>query len=202
MNRKIFLAAISILMILVTNAQKLTVIVNYVDSDENGNKNDIAYRPNQLLNWQDFKGKPDAGSDAVALTNAGFGVKLAFRRAENESQLNINVNCSFSRKDSWVKPTNKTDYILNHEQKHFDIAYIHTILFVKKLRNANFTNSNYDAVIQKIYSETAVAMTNMQNKYDGETSHSRITEKQAAWDVTIDQLVSASSKDNSSNKTK
>ena len=45
-------------------------------------------------------------------------------------------------------------------------------------------------------------MTNMQNKYDGETSHSRITEKQAAWDVTIDQLVSASSKENSSNKTK
>ncbi len=27
---------------------------------------------------------------------------------------------------------NKTTYILNHEQKHFDIAYIHTILFIHR----------------------------------------------------------------------
>lgn len=202
MNKKIFLATISFLLILITNAQKLTVAVNYVDVSEYENKNDIPYRPNQLLNWNDFKGKPEASSNAAALTNAGFGIKLSFRRAENASQLDIAVNCSFSRKDSWVKLANKTNYILNHEQKHFDIAYINTLLFIKNLRNANFTNTNYNAVIQKIYTETALAMANMQNKYDGETSHSRLPEKQAAWDETINQLLAATNTEFNSSKTK
>ena len=144
-----------------------------------GGGNAILYRPGITLGWTDFKGRPTEGSDAAALTNAGFGLKLAFRRVENSSQLVIDVNCNFSRKDSWVKPGNKTDYILNHEQKHFDIAYIHTCTFIQQLQNAHFTNANYNAVIEKIYKENALAMSRMQNQYDSETSHSRLPAKQA-----------------------
>lgn len=154
-------------------------------SESTSNSNTIYYKPGELLTWDDFKGKPVAGSDAVALTGAGFGLKLAFHRVGNTSELVISVSCSFSKKDSWVLPGNKTSYILNHEQKHFDIAYINTFLFIQNLRNAHFTNANYASAIEKVYNETASAMSKIQDQYDMETSHSRIPEKQADWDQKI-----------------
>jgi len=192
MKRRILLASIILFCSLAINAQKITTVVNYVTGNGDADKNIIYYQPGQFLTWDDFKGNPAEGSDAAALTNAGFGLKLAFRKVDNVSQLVINVNCNFSKKDSWVKKGNNTPYILNHEQKHFDIAYFHTLLFIQKLQAATFTNNNYAAVIEKIYKEAATDMGVMQSQYDAETSHSRIAEKQQLWDEKIsDQLVSA-----------
>ncbi|MEO6547208.1 MAG: hypothetical protein ABIN94_04390 [Ferruginibacter sp.] len=177
-------------------AQKMNVAVNYVTTDGAKNNNTIFYRAGQSLNWGDFKGTPVNASDAVALTNAGFGVKLLFRSVENRSsQLVISVSCSFSRKDSWVKTGNKNDYILNHEQKHFDLAFIHTQLFIRNLRKADFTNANYAGLIEKIYNQTAAELTDIQDKYDLETSHSRIPKKQGEWDEKISTMLSSALKE-------
>ena len=189
MIKVIFLFSITILFSAVLPAQLLSVAVNYTTSDETIDKHIIFYQPGQLLAWDDFKGQPVEESDAVALTNAGFSLKLAFHQVGNISQLVIDVNCNFSEKKSWVKNGNKTPYILNHEQKHFDIAYIHTRLFIQKLKNAAFKSNNYEAVITKIHNETAAAMSKMQNQYDLETNHSRITDKQMAWDEKISKLL-------------
>lgn len=176
-------------------AQKLNVVVNYVATVDQKNSNNIHYTVDKMLNWSDFQGKPVEASDAAAITNAGFGVNLLFRRNEKATELVIDVNCSFSKKDSWVKNANKKAYILKHEQGHFDIAFIHTISFMQKLRNASFTTSNYAAVIQKIYNQSVTEMSNMQNQYDSETDHSKISEKQAAWDSKISQQLSLAIKE-------
>jgi len=187
MNKRILLVAIVFFCSLAINAQKLSAVVNYVTGNGEPDHNIVYYQQGQLLTWDDFKGKPVEGNDAAALTNAGFGLKLAFRRVDNVSQLIINVNCNFSKKDSWVKKGNNTPYILNHEQKHFDIAYYHTLLFIRKLKAATLTNDNYAAVIEKIYKEAATEMSVMQNQYDAETSHSRVAAKQQLWDEKISQ---------------
>jgi hypothetical protein len=188
MDKKIMLIVITFMSAVITYAQQFSVGVNYVTSDGSVSNNTIFYKPTQLLIWDDFKGKPvEQRDNAVALTNAGFGLKLAFHRVGNIAQLVISVNCNFSRKDSWVKNGNKTAYILNHEQKHFDIAFIHTVLFIQKLTGASLTSSNYATVIEKIYNEAAAAMSKMQNQYDVETNHSRISEKQSEWDAKISQ---------------
>ena len=176
-------------------AQELSVVMTYVSPETNVDKQVIMYSPVQLLTWSDFQARPNEASEAAAITNAGFGVKLAFRQIENSAELLIRVNCSFSRKDSWVKKNYKTDYILNHEQKHFDIAYIHTVIFMNKLRKAQYTVSNYVTVIEKIYNETAGEMSKMQNEYDGQTSHSRIPEKQSEWDAKVSKQLAASLKE-------
>ncbi|MES2892806.1 MAG: hypothetical protein V4725_12355 [Bacteroidota bacterium] len=192
MTKILSLVTIIVLSVINSFAQKLNVVVNYVEPQSNLDKQVIIYKPDQLLAWSDFQAKPNEASEAAAITNAGFGVKLAFKRIEHSAELLINVNCSFSRKDSWVKKNFKTAYILNHEQKHFDIAYINTVVFINKLRKAQYTVSNYVSVIEKIYNETALEMSKMQNEYDGQTSHSRIPEKQSAWDLKIsNQLTTA-----------
>ncbi|MEP7107208.1 MAG: hypothetical protein ABI760_04485 [Ferruginibacter sp.] len=195
MNKKLFLIAAGFLFSIASYSQKLSVAVNYVTNDGTPNNNIIYYQPNQLLVWDDFRGKPVEGTDAVAMTSAGFSLKLAFRNDEKTSQIVINVNCSFSKRDSWVKAGNKTAYILNHEQKHFDIAYIHTLLFIQNLKNARFTNTNYPEVIERIHNETAAAMNKMQNQYDVETTHSKLPEKQAEWDEKISKQLAMSFKE-------
>lgn len=195
MYKKFFLIVFGFLSSFLLHAQKLSVVVNYVTDDGTINKNNIYYQTDQLLSWDNFKGKPVEGTDAAALTHAGFGLKLMFRRVETTSQLVISVSCSFSQKDSWVKSGNKTSYILNHEQRHFDIAYIHTKLFMEKLKITPFTNTNYGALIEKIYSETAADMSKTQNQYDAETSHSRIPANQAKWDEKISGMLALPVKD-------
>lgn len=195
MNRKILLELFVIFCSLAGNAQKLSTVVNYVIVNGEADHNTIYYQQGQPLTWDDFKGKPVEDNDAVALTNAGFGLKLAFRRVDHVSQLVITVNCNFSRKDSWVKKGNNTTYILNHEQKHFDIAYLHTLLFIQKLKAATLTNDNYAALIEKIYKDAATEMAAMQHQYDAETSHSRVVAKQQQWDEKIsEQLLLATGK--------
>jgi hypothetical protein len=195
MNKRFFLIAGAFLLSMALKAQKFsTLTVNYVTENGAADGNHIYYKPGQPLTWSDFKGKPVTGSDAAALTSAGFGVKLQFRRQGNNSELIIAVSCGFSKKDSWVLPGSKSDYILNHEQKHFDIAYLNTIAFMQKLRAATFTVTNYASVIEKIYNEAAVNMGKVQDQYDSETSHSRIPEKQALWDQVINRQLEVSAK--------
>ncbi len=195
MYKLLFFLALTLVISVLLPAQKLNVTVNYVKPETNSDGMTILYGPDKQLTWDDFRARPNETSEAAAITNAGFGLKLSFKRIENRAELLINVNCSFSRKDSWVKKNYKTDYILNHEQKHFDIAYIHTVIFMKKLREAQYTAGNYAAVIEKIYHETAAEMSRMQNEYDGQTSHSRIPEKQLQWDLKISKQLAMALRD-------
>lgn len=195
MSKFPFISIILLLIAFTINAQKLNVVVNYVAANEQKNSNNINYLAGNMLSWSNFQARPIEASDAAAITNAGFGVNLLFRGNEKGTELVINVNCSFSKKDSWVKKANKTDYILKHEQGHFDIAFINTISFMQKLRNAGFTSGNYAAVIEKIYNQSLAEMSAMQDQYDSQTDHSKISEQQAAWDKKITQQLTLALKE-------
>jgi hypothetical protein len=172
-------------------AQKLQVEVQYVTTDPAATKPLIYYTPPTTLTWNDFKGKPAPTSDAASITNAGIGFKMMFRSQGGEATLKITVNCNFSKNDSWVKDDRKIPYILNHEQHHFDIAYIHAMLFIQKLKAANYTMKDYNKVIEKIYYDCQMALLTMQNDYDRETKNSRLADQQELWDKKIDAQMAA-----------
>lgn len=175
-------------------AQKLEVEVNYVTTGATATKPIIYYTPNTKLTWNDFNGKPDKNSEAAAITNAGIGFNMTFHSKDNVATLNIAVDCNFSKNDSWVKSGKKTDYILNHEQHHFDIAYLFAMQFIHDLKAAKYTVNDYSKTIEKIYYNTQAALLAMQNDYDAETKNSQLTDEQARWNKRIDAQVSAVSK--------
>src|SRR5687768_6780277 len=107
MNKSLPLLFIFFVCCNTSRSQKMDVKVDYVASASK-TSNIINYQPGLVLDWDDFKGKPIESSEAAAITSAGFGLKLAFKRMANSSELLISVNCSFSKKDSWVKPKYKT----------------------------------------------------------------------------------------------
>lgn len=149
----------------------------------------IYYDPSRKLNWNDFKGRPDAASPAAAITESGFGYKMSMQSYKQRATIIITVFCYFNKRNSWVKRNMNTDYALLHEQHHYDITYINAVLFVQKLKEAKITLKNYDALVEKIHDESFAALDKMQNDYDGETSNGRIPNIQYKWNRKIDDYL-------------
>jgi hypothetical protein len=166
-------------------AQKYSVTVNYVKTDGSHNPSLIFYDDNYKLKWDDFKAPPCDDCPEAALTNAGLGLNFAFSSNGEKTTLIINVFCDFDKSKSWVRAVGRNDYILEHEQDHFDISYICTMHFVEKLKAADITASNYNEVVTKLYKEAVTEMANMQDQYDTETNHSIIKDKQLEWNDKI-----------------
>ncbi len=118
---------------------------------------------NRRLTWADYKAKPDQDSDAAASTASVLAVSYSI----SSTGFTYKIECRFSKTRSWG--LHKTDYILSHEQGHFDIA------------EYQFNKRTYQKDLDKIYEEIVQGKDKMQNDYDRETNHSINKEKQAEW---------------------
>ena len=146
----------------------------------------VYYHPENKLSWSNFIGPYEPTGNVAALTASGFGYRAAMHSKNGKGNITIYTYCFFSKPDSWVKPNRHTDYILSHEQHHFDISYIGMKLFMSKLSQANFTLQNYQSLLNKIYKESYQAMSDLQHRYDGETKNGQLPAKQAEWIDAID----------------
>ena len=169
---------------------QLTVTIDWYHGNDNNYTDTIHYDMNRKLVWTDFKGIPDQHSAAAAITESGFGYRMAMNSVNNKVNLVITVFCYFNKRKSWVKRKMDTEYALTHEQHHFDITYINTCSFIQKLKAANFTAANYARLVDSIYDECYESLRTMQDDYDGQTSNGRLKNIQASWNTKIDRMLS------------
>lgn len=166
---------------------QLTVTIHWYEGNPGSKGDTIYYDPGRKLAWSDFKGWPDHNSMAAAITESGFGYRMAMQSRNGKTNLRITIYCYFNKRTSWVKKNMDTDYALTHEQHHFDITYINTSLFAQKLKAAKFTLGNYTNLVDNIYDECYGALRTMQDEYDGQTSNGRINKVQSDWNQKIDR---------------
>ena len=143
----------------------------------------ISWSQEKKLTWADYKGQAKTDTDAAASTATYLGIEYNF----NNKGFDYKITCSFSRTKSWG--LHKTDYILAHEQGHFDIAEIFARKLNKKMSEYKFNKNNFKDDLKKIYLTITVEKEEMQNDYDKETNHSINKEKQAEWLSKIDKLL-------------
>jgi hypothetical protein len=181
---------LSIIFFLFINLQvfsQISVSVNWAPNKPASKSDTIYYSASKKLEWSNFKGKTDPQSDATAITSSGFGYVAGMHYRNEKTTITISVYCYFSKQNSWVRAGGQSDYALNHEQHHFDVTYIVTNLFMQKLKEAKFTRNNYDALIDKIYTESCKELERMQNEYDGQTRNGRLKNIQANWNEKIEK---------------
>ena len=135
----------------------------------------LTWSPTTKLEWADYNGKPDPKSDAAASTATHLGFEYKIRNNE----FSFKITCFFSKDKSWGVV--KTDYILSHEQGHFDIAEIHARKLNKKMADFKLNKNSYRTDLDKIYYDILEEKDVMQTNYDNETNYSRDKEKQAEW---------------------
>ncbi|HYC30265.1 MAG TPA: hypothetical protein VEB42_15630, partial [Chitinophagaceae bacterium] len=79
----------------------------------------LPWRAERKLVWDDFLSAPQKQGDAVASTSTTLGISYQLK----DRTLSYSITCHFAKRKSWGSL--KTDYILAHEQAHFDITEIH-----------------------------------------------------------------------------
>jgi len=143
----------------------------------------IIWSADYRLKWEDFQGKPDLKYEGDALTSSGIIYECEYKSESNKFKFNI--ICYFDKKKSWVKKDKNTDYLLNHEQVHFDITEVFARRLKKELGERTFTTANVKREVSAIYNRIMKEWTAEENLYDKETKHSKIKEKQKEWNLKV-----------------
>ncbi len=143
----------------------------------------LTWTAGRKLTWNDYKASPNPKSDAAATTSTSLSIDYHI----SGSQFSYTIKSWFSRSRSWGR--NKTDYILSHEQGHFDIAEIYARKLHQRMSAYTFSKKNYQKELNRIYNEVADEKAAVQQQYDRETRHSIDEVKQAEWLKKISRML-------------
>jgi hypothetical protein len=154
----------------------------YFDSKKEDNEY-IPWTYDRPLTWEDFQSSPKKNTDAVASASTSLGIAYQIRNGE----LTYQITCNFSKIKSWGIV--KTDYILAHEQGHFDITEIFARKLYQELKAYRLNVKTYKQDINNIYRKIVAEKEAFQEAYDGQTDHSRQKRAQYEWLDRIDQIL-------------
>ncbi|MEO7924148.1 MAG: DUF922 domain-containing protein [Chitinophagaceae bacterium] len=143
----------------------------------------MAWSPTRKLNWNDYKASPNPESDAAASTTTILGIDYNI----SSTSFSFKIQSLFSKTRSWG--LHKTNYILSHEQGHFDIAEVYARMLNKEMSEYRFNKKTFQKDLQKIYEKVTKEKEETQNSYDKETRHSINREKQAEWLKRIEEML-------------
>lgn len=147
------------------------------------------------LTWDDFQGQVPPSTPWAAETWSGAdgswdGTK-PLRPAGGQKKAglkDVRASSSFDKGKSWVKPDQKTDKLLQHEQYHFDITEYWARELEKGLRGVvgcgttqQKANDDAEAKGNAAKAKCAEDCKKLQEKYDTETDHGRKEDKQKEW---------------------
>jgi len=167
----------NILTLLITFVLSTSFIADY------GEPNYVYWESPTGLTWDDFKGIPNRGSSHDAYSMLGLAYEV---KSNTQTEVTFIISAYLDKSNSWVKDGQRTDRLLKHEQKHFDICELHRRMFVKALTDVEyFTYANVNSKIKNIFHDVNNKVDKMQVGYDRDTQHSRIEEQQKIWDQKI-----------------
>lgn len=137
------------------------------------------WRAHRPLIWEDFRGHPQPATGVDAVSSCGIRCDPELRR---DGSLRFSVNAYFSHDDSWVDGRDASDYLLVHEQRHFDLAELYARKLRKELQATRFQRGKLNQQIQQAYDRNFRAYKKAQHTYDSESAHSTDLEAQKRWD--------------------
>lgn len=163
----------------------------------------VQWSNTKKLTWNDFQKTPPSNyqSEAATITTQltvipSISHKCDVIAGQNTCTFRLNsfqVSATMDPRLSWVKLSSDFDYVLAHEQVHFDIAE----LFARKLKSqlnaqintistqntnsSNYILKAYDALYEQKQKAVSAELLSFEKLYDAETDHGRITANQTAW---------------------
>lgn len=141
----------------------------------------IPWSEDRLLTWDDFQHKAPKHHVASAMSDITFKVDI---KSDGEL-LKVFIGPSFNPDGSWGKEKDRNDYLLKHEQVHFDIYEVNARKLRKELRTKTLTSVNASSTINHLMEKYNKLNSTVQERYDSETNHSIEVKKQEKWNAEI-----------------
>lgn len=132
------------------------------------------------LSWSDFKGKPATGTSEEAMTASS----VQYNYSISGGKIQWQVYAKFYPNASWKSLKVYSDYLLQHEQLHFDISELYARMLRKQLTE-KIKSSKDASLLKKIGDSIINAWDIEQDAYDRETNHSMNEKSQAIWQAKI-----------------
>jgi len=163
-------------------------IIIFGFSQQQNNDDIVVWAKERKLTWNDFQGTIPYRGFGTAVSSCSIYTIYNLR---NDYTLKIGSYSYLRKSKSWKREEAvSNDYGLNHEQRHFDIAEIHSRIFKKKLVNYNYKSINESNVyFDKLLKKVDYFLERMNEQYDYETNHSQIRSAQLRWDKKIDSML-------------
>lgn len=150
----------------------------------------IAWDANRPLTWEDFRGIPNRADAYVASTNSGISFSFSFSERNGVANVQYTVVSNFYPDLSWYRPERVTQYILEHEQTHFDISELHARKLRKALSSLSH-NRDFKEKAEVIYNSLEAERRAMQTQYDKESDHSNVKEMEFQWRTRVAEDLNA-----------
>jgi hypothetical protein len=172
---------ILLFIVIVPNSCKITSSSSQLDI--------LKWTDGDKLRWSDFRGRVPE----IALGEASSAVRLRVNYKIDSGLEKFEVDCLFYPNKSWHIDT--TEYLLKHEQGHFDICEI----FARQLRSkisqlvqqsTTFTEKKIDSICLSYINASRIE----QKSYDEETNHAQYESLQSIWNNDIRQRLDSLSK--------
>ena len=160
---------------LLLNVLILPLIISILVDDDY-----IKWQETRKLTWDDFKAEPIKMGNTAAMTTT----KLGFSYNIANGKVTYNIDCRFDKNRSWGLV--KNDWILKHEQGHFDISEIFARRLNKAVNEYQFSRTSFQKDLDNIYKSIVDEKEKFQQLYDNETDYSRNKDKQEEWFERID----------------
>jgi hypothetical protein len=153
----------------------------------------FAWSASRRLVWGDFQGTPPSEGTEGAKTT--YALYSAWKCRGDAFQ--FRVVAGFRTTQSWVKPavlrdTAQSRSILAHEQVHFDLAEVHARLMRRHFAELSGPCRKTDAQLGALAQRMEDAAGAEQRRYDTETNHGLLGDRQADWSLQTRRRLAAS----------
>lgn len=146
----------------------------------------IYWAENVKLNWSNFKSKINnqRSANVVAYTNCGW-IYSYVKSSNPKAPIKIEIQTVFNEDKSWKDVKRINDYVLLHEQKHFDAAEVYARKLRKEVAEKIKTSSDFDKYFKAIYNRNLKEYQDFQKTYDAETKNGMLEDKQSEYNRII-----------------
>ncbi len=151
--------------------------------------------------WNDFNGKPDKWDEELkqygAVTQSCLYLKL-LNHTQNGERINFDIKVmTVFQSESWYRhdiEKNLLDYVLLHEQGHYDIWLTAGEEFQREISKRDYSVNNYNKEIEGIFNAIVAKYKAIQHSYDSAVSENGINpEAQQIWNMRIKKCLETNS---------
>lgn len=145
---------------------------------------EIVWSADRPLHWDDFRATPRGRALTGAVTHST--IKVTPKANQWTGRVAVSVQATFACNKSWVREkARSSEYLLNHEQRHFDIAELYARKLRKALQAERITAGNYKKIKKTIIEPLFQEYVEFDKEYDHTTVHGLNKDQQREWDQRI-----------------
>jgi len=139
---------------------------------------------NRKIKWSDFREKVDSSAyDAYTKWMVDFKLNGVRFKQDSTIVANYEVILTYDPQKSWVRKGSQTNYLLLHEQGHFNLGILCMNEMLQGFKDTSFKQAGLQKAIQNFVTAIIEKYDALNLQYDEQTNHGNNKTEQEKWNM-------------------